>query len=332
VLVLAPLGDARGNAGPTSWPADAIGEPAADLGQIAIVHETLAIDTRPVANPMARGVSIDVLYRIENRGPEVTVPTAFASPSAGAATVTLDGVPIDARPYDPLDNPAPPLPEHWGEALPAGLQAGDAIWFDLTVTPGEHELAVRYVADTGGDLSERPGTTSVDYLLAPARDWSSFGTLEIRVFVPENHRVEITPPLPAAGSGAFIGHFEGLPADVVRIRMRREVGVLTIAALFSLALVGVLALAIFGRWTARGIVGTASGRVPAFVVGAPLLAVGLAIGWFVLYESADRSLRGPYAAYESLEILALAILLAFTGASTAAIWGLRLRRRLADGD
>lgn len=324
LATVAPVGTAFGNAGPISTEPPRVGEPKIDLGAIAVVHEDLTIDLRRLVN--GRAVHIDAVYRFHNSGPAVTIPAAFATPRQRSMTATIDGQPIDARAFDPLAD-MPPLPARWSLALSEELKFGNARWFDLALPPGDHELAVHVETGAGYNLRERPVIRRVDYLLSPARDWSAFGSLDIRLRTPEGYVVDVSPSLTAEEDGDLVGHFEGIPADVVSIQVRQDAGFFTRVWLLLIAVLGVGVLALLGRRSARAIAGASSAWTTLFVLGTPVLAVLWAIVWFAGYAYADEALLGPHAEYDGFTALLLALPISAVSGIVASISGLGARRR-----
>jgi hypothetical protein len=133
--------------------------------------------------------------------------------------------------------------------------------FTINLEPGAAILSVRYHARAAG-ADERHLTTTwhFPYLLAPARAWGGFGTLDVTVQVPEGWESIASPALEGEGD-VLRGHFEGLPADTLALAVRAPVPRrcywwLRIAvALYVLALPGGALLCwlvggVVGRWAA----------------------------------------------------------------------------------
>jgi hypothetical protein len=123
--------------------------------------------------------------------------------------------------------------------------------FVVAIPPGEHVLTVSYDATAG--LDRRSGDTLVwqlAYILAPARDWSSFGTLDLAVHVPDGWEFAITPPVDDSGHRTFTG----LPADAIALTTRARTSTLHRALGVALPLLvvvviaaGIAALIVLGR-------------------------------------------------------------------------------------
>src|SRR2546423_13451981 len=75
-LVLPSL--AFANVGPPSWGGQVVAEPTG-LKDVAVTHETLTIDLRPLAD--GKPVFVEAVYQLDQRGTERTLDLVFASGS-----------------------------------------------------------------------------------------------------------------------------------------------------------------------------------------------------------------------------------------------------------
>jgi hypothetical protein len=178
------------------------------LRDIAIAREELVIDLEPLVHDGP--VRVLATYHLANRGELRTASLVFVSGSrdAGAAfeRVTFDDRPVQTTSADDDEGripsawrPPATTPGFDGASLSYEVKAGSMRAFVVAIPPGEHVLTVSYDATAG--LDRRSGDTLVwqlAYILAPARDWSSFGTLDLEVHVPDGWEFAITPPV--AGS------------------------------------------------------------------------------------------------------------------------------------
>lgn len=213
------------DAAPLWQPGDAIGEPTGAVAHVAITHEDLAFDLRPLVD--AKPVTVSATYQLRNDSAAASAPLVFLADHAltGASdfTVSFDGSPLPAT-----STTLTRLPDVWkpptvtpslsnGEALQYVSRPGSAFAFTAVIPPGSHRLAVTYAAMPGN--SGAPNTTivwQIGYVLAPARQWASFGDLSIRATLPSGWRARATPELARVGS-SLVGQFSGLPADSLAI-------------------------------------------------------------------------------------------------------------------
>jgi hypothetical protein len=185
-------------------PGDLVGEPSAALQSIAIVQERLNLDLRPLLTDQP--VHIAATYQVQNGGTATTLPLEFVATglTTGATTVQLDGQPITA-----LALAAPPLPASWqapattpaiGAGPPLHYQArrDGVLTFQLRLLPGPHTITVGYPARASAYSDDRPTRYwQLGYVLAPARQWASFGQLDVTVELPSGWSSASQPPLRA---------------------------------------------------------------------------------------------------------------------------------------
>jgi hypothetical protein len=289
---------ARANIGPKWWGVRA-GEPTG-LEAIAITREDLDIDLRPLAEPGP--ASVLVSYRLHNQGPPARLELVFVSGAtlAGDFVVRLgDRTP----PGHAVRVPAAELPRSWllprtargfGQKeveLPPHRDPPDAalVTFFVEVPAGESTLTASYRAWAGGADEGHPTATWLfPYVLAPARQWRSFGELHVTVRLLAGWQSACTPELEREGD-VLRGSFSGLPADVLVVTARAQVGQsyhrawLAGGGLYALAVLGgVLLCRIAGRMTRRAgwswWAATAVALAAALAWAAAILA---ACGWGV---------------------------------------------------
>lgn len=221
-LLLSASG-AQANMGNPVEPGQVVGEPSPELQSVAISAETLDLDLRPLAADQPARVA--ATYHVNNAGPATTLPLLFvaASLAAGANAVRLDGVPVAAQVV-----PKPSLPDAWRPpATTPGLAGGSplvyhtsgagALAFRLTLASGRHTIAVQYAAKASAYSDDSPARYwQLGYVLAPARQWASFGRLDVTVETPFGWSAASAPALARAPTG-LRGTFTGVPADALAI-------------------------------------------------------------------------------------------------------------------
>jgi hypothetical protein len=309
---------ARANIGPRWW-GDLAAEPRG-LKQVAISREELTIDLRPLA--AVDPARVKVVYHLHNPGERKKLNLLFVSgaPDVQDFEVRLDDRPVPSKPLpgkDWDDLPAewkPPryLPGIHGRELFATMHGMwdhhiGAITFSVEIPPGASTLRVRYRARAAGATEGHTTATWLfPYVLAPAKAWAGFGTLEVTVYLPEGWEHHSEPPLEREGD-VLRGHFTGLPADTLALAVRAPVG----PAFYGMLAGSVVlfALAAVGGWFLCGLAGRLHGgflarkvrpgprRILWLVAGTLPVAVLLPVGWALLIFGAGYvSARGLYAA------------------------------------
>jgi len=209
------------DAAPPWQPGDAIGEPTGAVAHVAITHEDLAFDLRALAddNP----AQVRATYQLRNDGAATSASLVFLADHAltGGSTfaVMFDDAPVAARPTTLTQLPTawmppvstPSLIE--GNWIPYETKPGTAFAFVAPIPPGLHRLSVAYSLVAGRYWAPSSALTwQVAYILAPARQWASFGDLSVRVQLPHGWRARAVPDLTRNGD-TLEGQFSGLPAD-----------------------------------------------------------------------------------------------------------------------
>jgi hypothetical protein len=287
VVLVTPV--ARANVGPPSSGGQLVAEPAG-LRDVHITRETLTIDLRPLAD--GQPGHVQAVYHLDNRGPERTLDLLFIS---GTPATAFD-VRLNDQPVPSASAPDAPLPSNWqpppttpgidnkrdlaylqSDRLPAVPQA-----FALTIPSGSHTLTVRYDAEAARHQAGGPTVTwQFAYVLAPARQWASFGGLDVEIQLPAGWRMASTPSLLRSGN-VVRSHFDKLPATALALTVRAAPGASYVPLLyggwivFGLAgLVGAVACAHSGWWYGRRRM-PAGLRVAVMAVlwGVALLAAG----------------------------------------------------------
>lgn len=250
LCMLAVAATAQANVGRSHFPGSRTTEPGG-LREIAIEHEDLRFDLRPIGEQGDAKVS--ATYHLDNRGTAtVTAPLVFVSGAAVAGTivVTSDGAAIRAesvakdQPLPPAWRPPLSTPAFDGDGT-LGFETDDnhAFAFTLAIPPGRHQLAVTYSATPQRTKTHEGGTLihQLGYVLAPARDWGSFGTLQVTVEVPPGWRIAASPPLARVGD-TLRGTFPALPADTIGLTFRASTSTLHGILQFALPLFALIVL------------------------------------------------------------------------------------------
>ena len=249
LLLLMVPAIARANIGPSSFGGHIVADPIGVIG-IAITHEKLTIDLRPLAtNDLPQ---IKALYHLHNGGAERILELLFAS---GSANVTDFQVWLEAKPILSRATKETKLPASWRPPTQTpGLSDGSGldylsyesknvtpVGFTVTVPPGSHDLKVQYAAEASTHLSGYPTVyRQFAYVLSPARAWSNFGGLDVTIHIPKNWRAACTPALARMG-GTLKGSFAKLPADAIALTLQEPEGwTYHLIAYFSLGLLGLI--------------------------------------------------------------------------------------------
>jgi len=303
VVALVIVGASPGvtaNVARSSWGSDPAGEPLG-IRNIAIQHEELAIDLRPLASD--ERVAVAATYHLQNQAAEQALDLVFVS---GASRINDFGVTLDGQPVPSVPQVGAVLPASWqaprSTPLPDG--AGDEryflegapalVGFRLTVATGLHDLAITYTAVAMHDRRAADPTVLYQfaYVLAPARSWSGFGGLDVIVRLPAGWDIGVTPALRRAGD-TLHGAFADVPADAIALSVQAPRGRYDEARLACLALLalvvigGGFAVAARSRARARKLAG--AGRQPSAIA-----AVARAAAWSAACCSAGMlAIYGP---------------------------------------
>ena len=283
---------AHANVGRSRFPGTRTTEPTG-LRDIAIEREELSFDLR--ALDRGGDASVSASYHLDNRSTgTVTAPLVFVCGAAIASgDVAFDDVKVagERLTQDQLAALSPswtaPLttPPLRGESpLDYESQDSSAVAFTLAIPPGRHQLTVRYTATPQRTRGESAGATllhQLGYVLAPARDWGLFGSLEVSVDVPPGWRVATAPALARSGD-TLRGRFPSLPADTIGITLQAATSTLHDVLQIALPLLALVVLvgggfALFAIGRARG--GPDGLRVlwPASLPAALAWAVAIAV-------------------------------------------------------
>jgi hypothetical protein len=233
-LILASLASA--NFAPRFW-GDPTGEPWG-LKNVAILHERLFVDMRPLAD--ASPVRVEITYDLSNEGAARHFDLLFISGEVGISDfeASLGDQPLrtqllpaneSRRLWEQAPSSWRPPSEAPGIArektyyvLKGWNAAPELVALSLELPSGPSRLHVRYRTRACG-AAERPTVTwQLPYVLAPAREWGRFGRLEVTVQVPPGWDTQSTPALERDGD-TLRGSFTELPADAVLLATGRPV-------------------------------------------------------------------------------------------------------------
>lgn len=284
---------------------DVIGEPSGMLDSITVLYEYLWIDMTPIGAGERYGrVSVD--YTIVNNGTERTIPLVFLPgamevryPNSGGSnhpdTTFMIEVALDDNPVSISGTLAnvDSLPTEWRiPSTTPGLNGSDPVRYEaqnegmiqfmLRIPSGQHVVRVRYRAAPTSNSSKRiTKLWQFAYILAPARQWAGFGTLETVVTVPDGWEVAVTPAMTLSENFWWKGKWEGIPSDAITISFAMPTpgwlsyldnGLPIIASLLGIALCWSIGKRV-GKWLVR------TKRTPGWSVPMALLA---GAGWALL--------------------------------------------------
>jgi hypothetical protein len=226
---------ARADIGPRWW-GDRPAEPQG-LKWVDITHQDLTIDLRPLA--AVQPAHVEAVYHLRNRGAPRKLDLVFVSGVAGVTDfqVRLGDRLLESRSVPPMNKHSlpkswqPPLPNLGidGEAYFMGNHYGrpevELLEFSVELPPGASTLSARYRARAWGSAEPRLATVTwqFPYVLAPAREWKSFGGLDVTVYLPEGWQSASAPALQREGS-VLHGNFGDVPADTLMLAARAPEG------------------------------------------------------------------------------------------------------------
>ena len=303
LLTLVPLvamlaTPALANMAPPYMPGDVVGEPRGAAKSVAIEREELALDLRPLA--VGAPAQVTATYRVRNDGPAQSLSLVFVAPGLAdqrdGPAVWLDGAPVPSE-----ATTQEVLPDTWqppkstpglggGEDLYYATSSGDnrALGFTLALPPGRHDVRVSYPAVATAYSGDSPVRYwQLGYVLAPARDWASFGGLDVRVDLPAGWSAASEPAIPRSGD-ALVGSFDAIPADALALTAQAPVPI--VIQTLPFAWIGGLVLSILvgslvGRWLGHRRRRSLWALIPALLVG---------VAWMLLVLStASVTLVGP---------------------------------------
>ena len=220
------------NVGPPSWGGHTVGEPIGTI-DIAIARETLNIDLRPLAEN--KTAVVEAIYQLQNGEKQQMLDLMFVSGmnSVDGFEVWLDDQLIPHQRSEKTE-----VPESWkppgttpaidGQRDPGFLefttQPTVNIQFAITVPPGEHELRVKYNAETAVHYHGNPTVyRQFAYVLAPAKAWKSFGGLDVKIELPTDWRFACSADMTREGD-TLRASFDQLPGDTIGLTVQAPPG------------------------------------------------------------------------------------------------------------
>lgn len=295
---------------------DAAREPSGGLKSVRILRETLVIDLRPLE--YGHPALVEATYSVHNDAGAHDLNLVFVAaamrPGAGwywdgrgwaqdpgrvgaEGGVWLDGRPVEAR----AEAGAAGLPSAWTSpaetpgldakqaALPYEAREEGTLSFRVALTPGAHELRVRYEARPGAytDVVSEAVYWQLGYVLAPAREWADFGGLDAKVLLPEGWRAAASPEMRREGD-TLVAHWDSIPADALAVTAQTHESTVQDPAAFWKALLVLgglcVVLAALAGWKVGGWLGR-RGRTSAWGLLVSPAAAALLYG--LSYLSAD---------------------------------------------
>jgi hypothetical protein len=226
------------NIGPQWW-GDRAAEPMG-LNGVAILREQLIINLCPLT--AVQPVEVKAIYHLNNSGSAKKLDLLFITGVTGVSDfeVRLDSRLVESRRVPPEEQSSRPgeLPKSWqppdnmpGIDFKEGsshiyrrLEDAVLLAFAVELPPGRSTLSARYRARAYGDDENYPTVTWLfPYILAPAREWESFGGLDVTVYLPDTWQSNSKPALEREG-GVLRGSFTNLPADCLGLAVRLPMG------------------------------------------------------------------------------------------------------------
>ncbi len=188
---------------------DVIGEPLGAWKSLHVVREDLQFDLRVLAEKKAN-IKVRATYQIDNRAAAVKVPLFFVAPGLKSGTVKVDTKSVVGT----IERRV--VPESW--RVQYGEEKSEGMLFEVELGPGEHVIEVAYEALPQYDHSSSRvyQDARVRYVLAPVKQWASFGELHVEVLAPDGWPVEQELGLKQEG-GVWRKSFEELPGDTLEI-------------------------------------------------------------------------------------------------------------------
>jgi hypothetical protein len=315
---------ARANIGPRWW-GDLVGE-ATGVKGVEITREQLTIDLRPLAS--GELVRVEAIYHLRNPAAGKRLDLLFISGTEGVRDfeVRLGDQVLESKqvPREEWESRRKEMPASWKAPTKfpgiewketyARVRDWEAIplAFSVELPTGCSELTARYRARASGtDEGHTMVTWQFPYILAPAREWSSFDRLELTVYLPGGWQSASDPALEREGE-VLRGQFTGLPADTINLAVRAPVPPgLRRTVYFYLGLYGIVVVCggvlcwLAGRLQGRYLAGQAArgqrvwgGRGPWIVASAVLMAV---LWPALLYGAWSLGVKGIYAALAGQE-------------------------------
>lgn len=311
-------------------PGELAGEPRdTALSKLEVIGETLRFDLRALTRPGKRA-AVEVRYRLRNPGPARVQKLRFVSPGVTSAMVRFDG-----RVLDDMTAIKEAIPEAWRQALSTpALDGGRAhaialeremrlLVFEVPLkAQSEHTLLVRYTLRTAARAHAVYLEHQVAYLLAPAKQFGRFGTLDVEVELPAGWRAQAKPTLKREGD-RLRGHFVGLPGDALGITVARPAGVAPWGWIFVVVLggLGLVASVIVTRWLAQRSTRLGAGATFLATLGVGFVGALVVFGFLSVGQALwNGVLDGSQVSHHWRYALTFGYL--FMGAPLLMVWGI----------
>lgn len=230
---------ALANAGPSTRSPSPGGLIPATTDAIRITNENLTVsmvDENGNPPPYYYGFArVTAEYTLQNMTDQsVTLTLMYLSPNTKEFSAKLNNEPLETKAgsIDPKD-----LPDDWkvpsqvldpldGEyELKADVGYGSLTPYSFDITVGAKQNATLHMEAAqvlGFDAARHLNAIRhFAYLLAPAKNWAGFGTLNITVIVPNDQIFTSSPKLTEQKRDdktiTYTGSFNGIPADALRV-------------------------------------------------------------------------------------------------------------------
>lgn len=203
--------------------------------EVRIERERLTFDF--TGSRQAAGVK--AVYELANSSARaVTLDLVFIAPGGQALSLALDGVPLTAREVENVE-----LPKEWvapnvgldprtgeeydlGQSV-AGFNRNHTWAFRLNLPAGGWgSLSADYSAVLGYDNEQADYVLRhLVYVLGPAKNWASFGGLEVSAVLPSGYSLTSAPSMAKVsedgGVARYAATFNGVPSDLLRLSTMR---------------------------------------------------------------------------------------------------------------
>lgn len=310
----------------------AIGELWGNSRRLAVERETLYIDFRPLLDKGEPRARIDAIYQIVNSGEPETEQLFLA---AQTAKVEFDGLPVelksavlrpplDFRPSDTTPGLAQQPPIYYSTTIP-----NEGLSFTLTVPRGQHQLRISYsIQPQAKSLSSPSIFWQLGYVLAPGRQWASYGGLDLYIYLPPNWEGACNLPV-ERGRDMLVGAWNALPQDNIALTLRQippqllRYSYAAVASSLLLCVCGVLLLGHFGWLKRHFLLSLAS----VSAVSTAIFTTSYMLDLMALKQNLGSQFSNAYSSGLYSATL-LAAVFSLSACSTT-VAGMRLRRVLA---
>lgn len=199
------------------------------MKNIAVLHEDLTMNFNDIVH---RGfVHVFAKYKINCLTQISLLDLVFVANNLKDSRykVTIDNnlingqlLPMDSIPKSWL----PPDSIKWEDkTIPYKYDSKGLISFRIdTVTLGEHILEVSYDAEASSwfDNNELAQFRTLVYILKPSDSWENFGSINLKLVIPESWDISSNLTFNKDKSNVFEGHWAKLPSDFVSIAIQKS--------------------------------------------------------------------------------------------------------------